>query len=227
MLLVQECQRPGESVGTFLKTPLLHKVQELQRSLVGATVDKDQGVLGVLTSRCTLLCLLHCFTDIPGSAKRMRVMTRGVTFHIFPLTVKHSMLLTDCRLTESSVHCVDQVPICLSLMGEKASAGDGSEAFCLRACLHATGSIAALAHSPRAAAASPSAPSRWAGLPAQISRLGATPQAGPYPLSDAWPELPSSYSSLLLAAAPSRVGWHTSGHFKAGKHSRSVSTLAV
>ena len=66
MLLVQECQRPGESVGTFLKTPLLHKVQELQKSLVGATVDKDQGVLGVLTSRCTpvLAALLHRHAEI-------------------------------------------------------------------------------------------------------------------------------------------------------------------
>ena len=119
MLLVQECQRPGESVGTFLKTPLLHKVQELQRSLVGATVDKDQGVLGVLTSRCTLLCLLHCFTDIPGSAKRMRVMTRGVTFHIFPLTVKHSMLLADYRMTESSVHCVTKFLSAFPLWGKR------------------------------------------------------------------------------------------------------------
>ena len=65
---MQECQRPGESVGTFLKTHLLHKVQELQRSLVGAAIDKDQGALGVLTSRCASLCLLHCVTYIPTCA---------------------------------------------------------------------------------------------------------------------------------------------------------------
>ena len=48
---LQECSRPGSNVGIFIKTPLLHKVQELQRTLVGPDGDKDQGVLGVLTSR--------------------------------------------------------------------------------------------------------------------------------------------------------------------------------
>ena len=47
----QECSRPGSNVGIFITTPLLHKVQELQRTLVGPDGDKDQGVLGVLTSR--------------------------------------------------------------------------------------------------------------------------------------------------------------------------------
>ncbi len=48
---LQECLRPGSSVGIFLKTPLLHKVAELQRSLMGLQGDKNQIVLGVLTSR--------------------------------------------------------------------------------------------------------------------------------------------------------------------------------
>jgi hypothetical protein len=38
-------------VGIFLKTPLLRKVAELQRSLMGLEGDKDHIVLGVLTSR--------------------------------------------------------------------------------------------------------------------------------------------------------------------------------
>lgn len=48
---LQECSRPGSSVGIFLKTPLLRKVAELQRCLMGLEGDKDQIVLGVLTSR--------------------------------------------------------------------------------------------------------------------------------------------------------------------------------
>lgn len=38
-------------MGVFLKTPLLHQVRELQKLLVGPGGSKDQGVLGVLTSR--------------------------------------------------------------------------------------------------------------------------------------------------------------------------------
>ncbi len=38
-------------MGVFLKTPLLHKVRELQKVLLGPAGDKDQAVLGVLTSR--------------------------------------------------------------------------------------------------------------------------------------------------------------------------------
>ncbi len=48
---MQECSRPGTNIGVFLKTPLLHKVRELQKLLLGPTGDKDQAVLGVLTSR--------------------------------------------------------------------------------------------------------------------------------------------------------------------------------
>ena len=46
-------------MGIFLKTPLLHKVRELQVLLLGPGGDKDQAVLGVLTSRQAVQAPTH------------------------------------------------------------------------------------------------------------------------------------------------------------------------
>ena len=75
---LQECSRPGSDVGIFLKTPLLHKVQELQRTLVGPDGNKDQGVLGVLTSRSVTLLSQNAIADDVCGAEGMTYVSLAV-----------------------------------------------------------------------------------------------------------------------------------------------------
>ncbi|CAL5222894.1 g5323 [Coccomyxa viridis] len=63
----KECSRPETNVGVFLKTPLLHKVRELQKVLLGPAGDKDQAVLGVLTQHSHSAASPRARVSIPSS----------------------------------------------------------------------------------------------------------------------------------------------------------------